>query len=213
MPEIAPEEWDFRSVEEAELMTALLYEYPRSPTRERSEIEGCKAKHADLAYLRGLNFQDEIDPILEGIGQIPKATNADAINVAFRDEFNPEARSLFLGNLWLLCPRRLAPFLAQSIALSFTDFSRPWPQLKREYGGGYLASRLLSSPDHGVGIDEPRMSGWNIDLLLKEMPTLEASAYSHRHKKQSLAHPSGSAPGGAAQDREEDRPILRYQSR
>lgn len=152
---ISPDEWDFRSVREEELMTVLLYEYIRSCPRVRAAIGKWQEEPVDLKQLQELDFHGETKMIRSRLRRLPKATNAHAVNVAYDPSFQTDdgaAANLFLTHLKLLTSKSYFPDGGRSIALTFTNFDQPWSQLRSMRGDQYLRVRLLPAASRSGGV-------------------------------------------------------------
>ncbi len=134
MENLSPDEWDFRSVTEAELMTALLYEYTRSSRQTREAIENWHAQFFDLDALHtlGNTFAGKAPGAASRIGC--GLTHAQVINRVYDLEVRrktPEAAdALLLGLRQAAVPLALAG-VNRTIAVRFSSLEKPWPEIQR----------------------------------------------------------------------------------
>ena len=136
-------------------MTVLLYEYVRSCPKVRTAIEKWQAESVDLQQLQEFDFHGETAAIRSRLHRLSKATNAQAVDVAFEPQFqtgDAEAANLFLTHLRLLTPKSCFPDGGRSVALTFTNFDQPWSRLRSLRGNEYLRVRLLPAGARSGGV-------------------------------------------------------------
>ena len=148
-------EWDFRSVREDELMTALLYEYTRSCTPARQAIRTWHSQPFDLdslvafEHLSGNEAQQAARFLKPGI------TNAQGVDCAYSLDLRndiPDVADALVTALRLAAPPSLFHNGDRSIPVRFSSLEKPWPELQRDYGDAALKVRLIAIPERSGGI-------------------------------------------------------------
>ena len=76
-----PTEWDFRSIEDDELLTALIFEYTRSSPPTLAAIQEWHSQPFETAVFAQPVPQDESGSLRQAIQRIPNITNAQIVNL------------------------------------------------------------------------------------------------------------------------------------
>jgi hypothetical protein len=149
---LAREDWDFRSIEDWELLTAIVYEYTRSCGRLLEIIQKWHSEPFAVDSLEEYEWDEPTWRIYNVLKRQEKPlTNANAIQIA-HDILDPNiARASDLTLFQMEMRRTLKPRLANikvskadRIATRFEDLSAPWTILREQYGESYLRKRCLS---------------------------------------------------------------------
>ncbi len=172
--ELHRDEWDFREVRQEELVTACIYEYTRSAPI-RATFEEWHSQPVDLAGLADADFDNETAPLRAKITASKAITVSDVIEtIGKAAPEETDAANLLKMHLRLMMPFDLAGADKEPIAIKFPSFEKPWAQLRREFGDGYLKSRLLPGPVGNAAVFEYLGPAEGRDQILEASPSVTA---------------------------------------